>query len=356
MYENSERHDSVTATASIEERLLRLETAHTNKYPKDSNSPLVPNASLNHQRQISELGELYNELEEAIHTLEQAHNSRVYSIAKLEQDLDAIVESKAKSIKSAMDDANERISKLEHSTHPDNLSSFSSDDIAQELVRRLGNGDTLGPVINLQLQVSVGGPVKQHVTPEPVTRSETASSKNVMANPGPQDRQSPVSALKRALNGAEEDEPPVKRRRGRPRKNSSARSSLSNSSAEQVPKKPRGRPPKHGRYSRKSSSESIASQGTPSIRKSSSAAPSVNHTSSLTPNARHTKSASPSVKHGDLATPSSNGYNLPPERQSARKRTQPEKYGGPLPWKEVWNQVKAMKPSAPGSGGQNPQV
>jgi hypothetical protein len=83
------RKDSVMATPGIEEHLRRLEDAHSVHGPAHVNSPLVCNASLQHTQQICDLGEGFNQLEEAIHSLEQANNDREERVRKLEQQIRA---------------------------------------------------------------------------------------------------------------------------------------------------------------------------------------------------------------------------------------------------------------------------
>lgn len=180
-----ERKDSVMATPSIEDRLSRLEEAHSVHGPIHINSPLICKASLKHTQQISDLGEEFNNLDEALHALEQANNSREARVRKLEQQMCALQSMEAdgkgpvflnaaakegnvarsdpfaspcpvqpRAQQSTLDDITSRLHQLEKGS-TQSLSDFTTYDIAQTLVQRLGSGETLEQMVDLQLRVSL---------------------------------------------------------------------------------------------------------------------------------------------------------------------------------------------------------
>ena len=314
---SSSRPDVLMAEGTTEDRLRRLEAAHSIRNLGDNNSPiLVCNASLLHTEQISELGTEYNKLEEAIHALEQANNNKEERIRELERHLNdtrgmessklldnntnktkkaetsiarpgtassflstptagpdaaaslscGAVLSTAQpgsavsplagdleSQKALIQDVARRLALLE-SSQPSSVTSYSTHQVTQDLVRRLGNGDMLERTLRHQLESSLSGD-RSPLTPAPTDSARRESTVSAEMTPEPRQKQALIKTRKRSLVGPADDEPPQKRRRGRPLKNS-----LSNTSTDEPPtKRLRGRPPLHGRYSRKSSYGSTAS-------------------------------------------------------------------------------------------------
>ena len=161
----------------------------------------------------------------------------------------------------SMDSISARIDRLE-SKEGTPFPSFSTHNIAQELLRRLGNGESLSPIVQAQLQSSLASPTDLPIT---TTRFQMTPATTVTTNT----RQS-------TLDGTSEEDQPRKRPLGRPPKRGrefstpscnrnssiSKRSSPNDDRDESHPtKRPRGRPITHGRYSKKLRNSSSSSEG-----------------------------------------------------------------------------------------------
>ena len=211
----------------------------------------------------------------------------------------------------------QRLATLEHrSAAPD--TSLSTHELTQILLGRFDRGDVLQPAVAVQLQTALSvitgtsaprGPGQLPHTPaltEPSTRQTTAS-------------EVPSS-----------DEPPFKR--------------------------PRGRPPVHGRYARKLSIGSLSDAAS----KTSEIAPTRPKTKETPESDAKTKEdntseASAEVEESqerdddaqmDVDT-SGEQVPIPPERRSARKTQRTKQFGDTVSWKEANLQIKRMRPSAP---------
>ena len=275
------------AAPSIEDRLRRLEDAHSVHGPAHVNSPLVCNASLKHAQQISDLGNEFNNLDEALHALEQANNAREERVRKLEQQTLACqsieVDNKALSKpnegaeqltnaksnpaisallvdlevqKATLDNIATRLCQLEKQSAP-SLSTFTTHDIAQTLLLRLGNGEDLDAMVHLQLRTTLEVRDGPPLTPAPTSTTRGESTMSAATFVEQQTKPGLGRPPKRRMDEPS-DEPMQKRQRSRTSKSTSGDSL----SIKSEPKRGRGRPPTHGRYARKSSSTASSSSGT----------------------------------------------------------------------------------------------
>ena len=278
------RKDSAMATGSIEERLCQLEAS------RNAQDVICKTVSL-HTQQISDLGNEYNNLEEALHALEQANNDREERVRKLERQIRALssMETTEKTVpiestegptaaaanpataslardletpQSMLNDDAQRQHQLEH-RQSSSLFSFPTHEIAQALLLRLSNGQKLESSIHGQLQTKLSEGEDTQPTPAP-TGSTRADSTLSTASDDQSQLKPALGRSKRKSETSSEEEPPLKRKRGRPPKRSS-----SDSSSEAPAKRPRGRPRLHGQNSRNASYAS-ASSGSASVGASSS--------------------------------------------------------------------------------------
>ena len=253
------------ALECIETRLRRLEAAHTLEDPEDSQSTLTCSATAEIAKQVDAQGTEYNILEETVYNLEVAGRDKESRLARLEslvQDLangtnptqeatqqiskanrkvlasdpTAIIPTHSNDTathNSALDEITARLHRLE-SSQTRSLHSHSTHELAQELLYRLGNGDRLERIVHLQLQTTLSGIAINPPHHLPLTPAATGASRG-------------VTTASRTSEKTYQ-----KRRPGRPRKHW-----LNESSGEDpTPKRPRGRPSKRGRSSRKASIES----------------------------------------------------------------------------------------------------
>ena len=273
------RKDSAMAPGSIEERLRQREASH------NAQDVICKTVSL-HTQQISDLGNEYNNLEEALHALEQANNDREERVRKLERQIRALssMETTEKTVhiestegpaaaaaaanpataslardleihQSTLNDDAQRQHQLEH-RQPSSLVSFPTHEIAQALLLRLSNGQKLESNIHGQLQTKLSEGEDPQPTPAP-TGSTRADSTLSTASDDQSQLKPVLDRPKRKSETSPEEKPPLKRKRGRPPKKSS-----SDSSSEAPAKRPRGRPRLHGQDSRNSSYASSSSGST----------------------------------------------------------------------------------------------
>ncbi|KAK3709688.1 hypothetical protein LTR37_010715 [Vermiconidia calcicola] len=390
----------------FEDRLRRLEATHSLQDAGDNTSSLVCTASKDLYRQIDLLGTGYNELDEVIAQVEKADQQKGIRISALEQRIVALESSRAafqedlrelkeadtperlmelvKSVsshselatmQSMMECNTTRIEQLE-SKSGNSLSSFSAHDIAQELIRRLGNGDSLSPIIQAQLQSSLAPSAGQPIA---TTRFLMTPATTVATNT----RQS-------TFDGTSEEDQPRKRPLGRPPKrgrefstpscnrnsSTSKRSSPSDNSDESPPtKRPRGRPITHGRYSKKLRNSSSSSEGSkpevgsgPRIVRDARIAINsedidypiqADKTSDATTEATDASFAATSMEIDTTETAeyeinetSEESIMIPPERRSARTPKVTKQQDGFLSWKKANVRLQGLKPEAPKKKGE----
>ena len=243
--------DSITATASIEERQRCLEDAHSIHTPAHAESPLW-SASLLHTQQISDLGMEYNRLEEAIYALEQANNDREKRVRKLEQQICAL-ESKGTNgkddlksnegeqqptnaktdpaastflveldaQKTMLNDVAIRLRELEKSSAR-SLSAFTIHEVARSLTQRLVDGDHIEPMVHLQLRTALGARDISPLTPAPTSTTRGESRANAAKFDEPRPQRPPGRPRKRKVDGPVEEEPLSKRLRRRTTKGNSS--------------------------------------------------------------------------------------------------------------------------------------
>jgi hypothetical protein len=265
--------DSVMGTGSIEERLRQLEASY------NAQEVICKTVSL-HTQQISDLGNEYNNLEEALHALEQANNDREERVRKLERQIRALSSMETEKTvpiestegpaaaaaaanpataslsrdleahQSMLNDHAQRQHQLEH-RQSSSLFTFPTHEIAQVLLLRLSNGQKLESSIHGQLQTKLSEGEYTHPTPAPTGSTRAESTLSAASNE--QSQLKPVLGRpKRKSETSPEEEPPLKRQRGRPPKRSSSDSSSSSNVAAPA-KRPRGRPRLHGQDLRNSS-------------------------------------------------------------------------------------------------------
>jgi hypothetical protein len=214
------------ATTSIEERLRRLEDAHSIHAPARAEPGLICNASLLHTQQISELGIEYNNLEEAIHALEEANNDREERVRKLEQQLTNFKNDPAASTflvdldaQKAMleymarkNDMAIRMHELEKNSAR-SLSASTIGEIAQDLIQRLEGGDDLEPMVHVQLCAALGARDISPPPPAPASTSRGESAVNAATSDETRPQRAPGRRRKRKVDGPVEGEPLPKRMR-----------------------------------------------------------------------------------------------------------------------------------------------
>ena len=258
-----------TALEDIERRLRRLEEVHESLNSQDANPTVSCKAAAELVKQVEAQGAEYNVLEETVFALECSNTARESRIMKLEKRLDAAEENGAVSRhplqeaekadttakksepvsiipelahdlidqKSQMNSLSNRLKMLEGS-RSQLLRSCSTHEVAQELLRRLGNSEQPDRIVHLQLQTTLSGIPLHANTPLPWTPGATSASKRATS-----------------CSRTTDEYANHKRGPGRPRKNR-----LSDSSAEMLPRKKRGRPSKQSQGSRKTSEDPNASR------------------------------------------------------------------------------------------------
>ena len=237
----------------FQQRLSNLEAAQTSA---DGKPTPTCNATPPVAEQIDAMGRAYNEIEEVVHSLEVANRDKGKRLSKVEQVIKEIKEDHARAQsavqsvetanaqvqtadphtdfpsihhdlakqKSALDSMSGRIGKLE-SGAPYSTSVPSTHEVAQDLLRRLGNGDKLNSTLHLALQASLSGIPGNLQRRSPLTPAITDISRRAST-----------------ATGTSDEGVPAKRGRGRPRKHK-----LSDSvDGEPQPKHMRGRQPKDG--------------------------------------------------------------------------------------------------------------
>ena len=281
------------ATGNVEERLRRLEEAHVASDPTNNQSPLICKASVELQQQVNDLGAGYNQLEEGLHAFEQAHNREMrarkaeqhVSPPRGESEVKQSIETPnptdtasgqivatsidQKTVQALLEDMTKRLNRFEQSTNAAPLAASTTHEVAQDLLRRLGNGDKLEHIVHLQLQTSLSGRLNVPLTPTPTDTSRAASSNSAGTHENrshqdltkrtskrkAEDRPETEPLPKRKAEDEAEYAPALKRTRGRPTKRLPSDSSVE----EPVTRRMRGRPPTHGRYARKVSVSSNVS-------------------------------------------------------------------------------------------------
>lgn len=156
--------------------------------------------------------------------------------------------------KAIIQDLVNRVGQLEQS-QASSLAFLATHRIAQELLRRLGNGDKLDPVVQRQLRVSLSVQDQTLLTPGLTGSVRAESTVSTAATDDARTSRAFNTQTKRKAVASVEEAPPFKRPRGRPPKNRLSHSSVEHPESKRL----RGRPPTSKTATRKISDGSVSS-------------------------------------------------------------------------------------------------